>query len=73
MVLKDKYRVFTFDCPEKALADVALEPELISTDIRMFSIMGGGRVHCLTVSDRRRKTLGSSSGTEGKRRAAVIS
>ena len=40
MVLKDKYRVFTFDCPERALADVALEPELIFTDIRMFSMNG---------------------------------
>jgi len=40
MVLKDKYQVFTFDCPEKALADVALEPELIFTDIRMFSMNG---------------------------------
>ena len=40
MVLKDKYQVFTFDCPEEALADVALEPELIFTDIRMFSMNG---------------------------------
>ncbi len=40
MVLKDKYRVFTFDCPEKALANIVLKPELIFTDIRMFSMNG---------------------------------
>ena len=40
MILKDKYPVFPFNCPEEALADVALEPELIFTDIRMFSMNG---------------------------------
>ncbi len=40
MILKDKYPVFTFNCPEEALADLSLEPDLIFTDIRMFSMNG---------------------------------
>ena len=40
MILKDKYPVFTFNCPEEALADLSLEPDLIFTDIRMFSMSG---------------------------------
>lgn len=40
MILKDKYRVYTFDCPEKALANFGLNPDLVFTDIRMVS-MGG--------------------------------
>jgi len=40
MILKDKYQVFTFDRPEEALTDLALEPDLIFTDIRMFSMSG---------------------------------
>jgi len=40
MILKDKYKVYTFDCPEDALADISLEPALILTDIRMTSMDG---------------------------------
>ena len=40
MILKDKYPVFTFNCPEEALANLSLEPDLIFTDIRMFSMNG---------------------------------
>jgi len=40
MILKDKYPVFTFNCPEEALADLSLEPDLIFTDIRMFAMNG---------------------------------
>lgn len=40
MILKDKYPVYTFNCPEEALADLSLEPDLIFTDIRMFSMTG---------------------------------
>lgn len=40
MILKDKYQVFTFNCPEEALSDLSLEPDLIFTDIRMFSMNG---------------------------------
>lgn len=40
MILKDKYQVFTFNCPEEILADPSLDPDLIFTDIRMFSMSG---------------------------------
>ncbi|HHF98696.1 response regulator [Candidatus Aerophobetes bacterium] len=40
MILKGKYEVFTFDRPEKALLELSLEPDLIFTDIRMFSMNG---------------------------------
>jgi len=40
MILKDKYQVFTFGRPEEALAGLSLDPDLIFTDIRMFSMDG---------------------------------
>jgi len=40
MILKDKYQVLTFNCPEEALADLSLDPDLIFMDIRMFSMSG---------------------------------
>ena len=40
MILKDKYQVFTFNRPEEALSNLLLEPDLIFTDIRMFSMNG---------------------------------
>ncbi|MCD6574384.1 response regulator [Candidatus Aerophobetes bacterium] len=40
MILKDRYRVFTFTHPEDALLKLSLEPDLIFTDIRMFSMNG---------------------------------
>ena len=40
MILRDRYEVFLFNCPEEVLSHPSLEPDLVFTDIRMFSING---------------------------------
>lgn len=40
IILKDKYKVYTFDGPEEALTKMSLDPALVLTDIRMLSMNG---------------------------------